>query len=157
MLDKCTLFTSHTYIFIICIYSYKNTEYSRLSPRYHITWATITYLLLAPWRSSLTKSLLAAWQSKRPGTGISTAGVVRLFSFPWFHGGLFFFLKTSCPDMRICPGWRSVLIHTQQKSVLDSWRPSISPLTCHMLSTGSRSEACRWVGQFKKKKKDAPI
>lgn len=43
MVDKCTLFTSHTYI---CIYSYKIQNTVDCHP--DNDWATIPYLLLAP-------------------------------------------------------------------------------------------------------------
>lgn len=44
MVDKCTLFTSHTYI---CIYSYKIQNIVDCHP--DNDWATIPCLLLAPW------------------------------------------------------------------------------------------------------------
>lgn len=47
MVDKCTLFTSHTYI---CIYSYKIQNTVDCHP--DNDWATIPWLLLAPWLAS---------------------------------------------------------------------------------------------------------
>lgn len=47
MVDKCTLFTSHTYI---CIYSYKIQNTVDCHP--DNDWATIICLLLAPWLAS---------------------------------------------------------------------------------------------------------
>ncbi len=47
MVDKCTLFTSHTYI---CIYSYKIQNTVDCHP--DNGWATIPCLLLAPWLAS---------------------------------------------------------------------------------------------------------